>query len=72
MCPVCLGVAAWATVAGSGSAGGLATILVARRRIKRDTRAGRMPGNAVSNSIQSMQNAGGCHAQADRRHEDFR
>ena len=41
MCPICLGVAAWATIAGSGSAGGLATIFVARRRIRRDARAGR-------------------------------
>lgn len=51
MCPICLGTAAWATMAGTGSAGGLAAFVAVKLRLKhheveRDVSPGGMDGPA--------------------------
>ena len=58
MCPICIGAAALATMAGSGSAGGLAALLAVKLHLKRREAGEDMPPNGTKVSISETRTPG--------------
>lgn len=59
MCPICISAAAAAVMAGTGSAGGLATLVAVKLRIKRQPESGRAVRTVAPKLNLQPQKAGG-------------
>ena len=59
MCPICIGAAAWATLAGTSSAGGVAALAAVKLHIKRRPDSERAARKPEKSDLQRQQAGGG-------------